>query len=254
MLWMSEFEFDAGWRVPSHTHRNEHELLIVTAGRMGLRMPDGKLQEERGTVLNLPQDYAHEVWTLGAGPLRMCCIWWEAPVAPAKKIARQDAASFQRIETGIQWLKELSTRRDAGWSSAADGLLRAILHECGFAEPLDLHAQNRIERAQTFVREHLAERLTLEAMAGAAQMSRSHFAHEFKKVAGCSPMQYLRDTRVKAASRLLASSAMPIKAIASATGFRDAFELSRVVKRVAGRAPREIRRAPREDKIVNEPH
>jgi len=240
LLRLNEFEFDSKWRIAAHTHSDVHELLIVTGGRMGLRMPDGRINEERGSVLILPKNLAHEVWTIGPGPLRMYCLWWEAPATPvAARVSRQEPDAFGRIEAGIRWLKEIVARRRPGWYAAADGVLRAILHECGG----DANHSHWIERAQAFARERLAEPLTLDDLAGSANVSRSHFAHEFKKSAGCSPMQYLRNVRVEAATRLLVSSVLPLKSIAELTGFRDAFELSRVIKRTTSRSPREIRHA-----------
>jgi AraC-like DNA-binding protein len=83
---------------------------------------------------------------------------------------------------------------------------------------------------------------TLEALAVQAATSRSVLAERFTHFIGQPPMQYLRQLRMQAASRLLVEDGAKIAAVASAVGFESEAAFSRAFKKSVGVAPDEWRR------------
>jgi transcriptional regulator GlxA family with amidase domain len=55
-------------------------------------------------------------------------------------------------------------------------------------------------------------------------------------------MAFVRRARIDAARALLQSTPLPLRAIAQRVGLSDAYELSRIFKRVTGIAPSAMRR------------
>jgi AraC family transcriptional regulator len=93
------------------------------------------------------------------------------------------------------------------------------------------------------VEAHLGEPVPLRAMAGAAGLSVSQFARQFKIRAGLTPHQFLVQRRVDAACGLLRDTAVPIAEVALRCGFSHQEHLTRVLKAHLRATPAAIRRA-----------
>ncbi|HEX2131163.1 MAG TPA: helix-turn-helix domain-containing protein [Actinophytocola sp.] len=78
---------------------------------------------------------------------------------------------------------------------------------------------DRVGRSMAWAREHLAEPITVEALARVAHMSARTYLRHFTRCAGTSPIRWLIDQRVRASLPLLETSEMPVERIASAVGF-----------------------------------
>jgi AraC-like DNA-binding protein len=95
-----------------------------------------------------------------------------------------------------------------------------------------------IRRAMTWIRDHFAERLSIEAMATVAGMSVSVFHRRFKAVNGLSPLQYQKQVRLHDARRRLLSEHAEAATVAYAVGYESASQFSREYKRLFGAPPR----------------
>ncbi len=76
----------------------------------------------------------------------------------------------------------------------------------------------RLQRSADFMHAHLADEVTLERIAAAANLSRFHFLRLFTREYGCTPMAYLRTLRVRRALALLESTTLGAQDIARAVG------------------------------------
>jgi len=104
----------------------------------------------------------------------------------------------------------------------------------------DEQAEDLVEAARNFFRDHLAERITLARAAAHLGMSQSSFSHRYTALAGRPPMADLAAMRVEAATGLLLRG-LKLDAIARQVGFCDAFHLSRAFRRHRGVAPSRFR-------------
>jgi len=95
--------------------------------------------------------------------------------------------------------------------------------------------------AAAFIRDHLDRDLSVPALAQMTGLSRAHFTRVFAAHFGSSPGDYVLDQRMRSAARLLESSELPIKAVASASGFRDANYFAKAFRRTFGVSPTEFR-------------
>lgn len=78
---------------------------------------------------------------------------------------------------------------------------------------------------------------TLESLAGAAAMSRSAFATRFRELFGQTPMEYLREVRLREAARLLQQQELSVEAAAVRAGFASRSHFTRAFRRLFGKAP-----------------
>jgi transcriptional regulator GlxA family with amidase domain len=96
--------------------------------------------------------------------------------------------------------------------------------------------------AQRYVVEHIAEDLSIEALAGRAHMSPRNFARAFAAETGITPGRYVERVRLEAARRALEDTSQPIAAIAAGCGFGTAETMRRAFMRALDVAPAEYRR------------
>ncbi|WP_456634999.1 helix-turn-helix domain-containing protein [Bradyrhizobium sp. USDA 10063] len=95
----------------------------------------------------------------------------------------------------------------------------------------------RLKRVVEYVAEHLDEKVTLADMAGAARLSRMHFAALFFRATGLTPHQYLLKQRVSAAQDMLRTTDKSIVDIALSVGFSTQAHFTTVFKRIVGQTP-----------------
>lgn len=83
---------------------------------------------------------------------------------------------------------------------------------------------------------------TVASLAEQANMSRSSFSATFTQVLEVPPLQYLREHRMRIASRLLQNSSLGLKQIASRVGYDSVSAFSMAFKRFSGQSPGDYRR------------
>ena len=98
-----------------------------------------------------------------------------------------------------------------------------------------------VNKAESFLKQHLLEKTNLPHLARHLNMSDSGFSHRFKREIGATPFQIMTSMKIEHTKALLVRG-HPLKIIADELGFCDEFHLSKVFKRVEGIAPREYLR------------
>ncbi|WP_371347304.1 helix-turn-helix domain-containing protein [Ancylobacter sp. IITR112] len=120
----------------------------------------------------------------------------------------------------------------------ADGAISAIDRN---ARALSALPKWRLKRVVDYVRMNIGERVTLADMAGAAGLSRMHFAAQFRRATGMRPHDYLLHCRIEAAQELLAGTQQRVIDVALAVGFQTQAHFTTVFKRLTGETPRRWR-------------
>ena len=112
-----------------------------------------------------------------------------------------------------------------------------------------------MQEAVLFIADHLDRPLSVPEIAGAVQLSPSRLSHLFTEQVGSPPGRFVELRRIERAQALLASSALPIGAIARATGFSSQFYFATRFRALAGMSPSEWRerQRPRTAAVVGPP-
>lgn len=96
----------------------------------------------------------------------------------------------------------------------------------------------RVSGAITWIKEHFAEPLQIEALAGRVHMSPSALHQHFKAATAMSPIQYQKRLRLQEARSLLLAGASSADAVAYEVGYASASQFSREYARLFGQPPR----------------
>jgi AraC family transcriptional regulator len=123
-------------------------------------------------------------------------------------------------------------------SSLGRGSRRRIEHESERGKGL---SRRSLALATDYINDNLPGKLTLEEIAGSANMSPYHFARAFKINTGLSPHRYVVQKRVERARSLLAETNLTTSEIASAVGFSSRSHLAFHFRRLLGVSPSALR-------------
>jgi AraC-like DNA-binding protein len=96
-------------------------------------------------------------------------------------------------------------------------------------------------RAQSFIREHLSEPLTLSQVARAAGFAPDYFWRLFKRSEGVTFVRYLEALRLTRAKEMLEKTALSVEQVQKLCGFRSRTGFHRVFKKAVGATPVEYR-------------
>ena len=115
-----------------------------------------------------------------------------------------------------------------------------------FSSLLELEPKSdRIQKVMTYARGNLENALSVEELAGIANLSPRQFSRTFQAETGQSPARAIEHLRLESARMLLETSARSIDEIARQTGFGERDRMRRAFLRAYGQPPQVIRRQAR---------
>ena len=110
------------------------------------------------------------------------------------------------------------------------------------SKKLDRNVQ-LVQKIKTYIRDHIAESLTLTAISRIVNYNEAYISRLFKQINGMGLSEYISVERINKAKDLLVATSGSIQNIATATGFDTAQYFSMVFKKTTGVSPSEYRRS-----------
>jgi len=148
-------------------------------------------------------------------------------------------------------LKAEVDNSDPGSRQYAEALSLVLMHELLRLERTASAAARPVrgglpawqqKRVIEFVEEHLAEEISLAALAELVGLSLYHFARAFTQSFGAPPHRYHMARRMDLAKSLLRMPALSVTQIGSRIGFRETSSFTRAFRNFTGLTPTEYRR------------
>lgn len=99
----------------------------------------------------------------------------------------------------------------------------------------------RMQKFLQYISEHYGEDISLDRLAGSANVSKSECLRCFRASMQTTPYKYLTEYRLSKAAELLKNSDEPIGNIADSVGFRQVSHFGKCFKEKTGLSPREYR-------------
>jgi transcriptional regulator GlxA family with amidase domain len=184
------------------------------------------------------------------------------------KFGREFASRYPavRVEHDPLWVKDGNVYTSAGISAGIDLALAWVEEDCGAALAHDAARElvlflrrpggqpqvsvslasqasemSSIRELQIWIAEHLDANWSIEHLAERMSMSVRHFERVFTREVGTTPSQYVLQTRVEAARRLLERRDRGLKEVAAIAGFSSVDLMRRAFVRLLGITPRRYR-------------
>jgi transcriptional regulator GlxA family with amidase domain len=111
-----------------------------------------------------------------------------------------------------------------------------------FSEALSLQsAEDEFGALHDWINKHLADEISLPALADRAGMSERSFSRHYAEATGLTPARAVERLRVEAARRLLSESRLPVKRISQRCGFGSEETMRRSFLRVLSATPQDYR-------------
>ncbi len=102
---------------------------------------------------------------------------------------------------------------------------------------------NQIQVVSKYIRENYDTHITLSDAAKMVYMERTYFSKKFKQLTGFGFQEFLTQTRIDAAQRLLKNSNLSIIEIAGRCGFSSSNYFGDVFRRLSGTSPSDFRKS-----------
>ena len=123
-----------------------------------------------------------------------------------------------------------------------DELLAIAVVSIALGTPAALGSEHPLRSVVAFVREHLAEPMTVEELAERAGLPLRQFERLMRRTFGLPTKQYITQVRVLAATELLRAGTLPLAEVAVRCGWYDQSAFSKQFTKVVGVTPGEFRR------------
>jgi AraC-like DNA-binding protein len=242
-------------RAAGHSMRRRshgtHLLIYCSSGRGNLQVEGETLPVRPGDLMILRAGQRHAYSADAADPWSILWVHYTGRLATDYNalFPAQAAVLHVGVQTRlVNAFEQLLSLRGAGFAVLrfVQGacLLKALLADFACAASLRSSRAGKqldLEKLTRHMRENLGAELDLDALAATANLSKFHFSRRFRQHTGHAPIQFFIQMKMQRACELLDSTDQPIKAIAGAVGYQDAFYFSRIFKRTIGVSPQAYR-------------
>jgi len=228
---------DPHWSISAH-HHPFHELIVVFGGVLHVRLKGKEIAATAGDVLFYHKGVEHEEWSDPGQPAETCFIVFKQPtgLATAPELVR-DAAG--RVRQLVLWLHEERNVVSESSARVRAQFARALIAE--WLRLATLREHEIVRWLREFVERNESRLVTLDELAYGAGMSKYHFLRLYKRLAGCTPMEDVRRTRVHMAQHLILTTDLPLKDVAWRCGLGDQYHMGKLFRRLLDVTPGEMK-------------
>ena len=251
--------FEDGFQAQRHlliayerAERHDGETLIEG-------LPKSTLREFNCKLSFVPAGHRFYGWQMPRVLTRVTYIYVDLPdrlFDRASDLARPAISPRLFFFDQAVWDTALKLKAEVGnsdpWSREyAEALSNVLMHELLRLERTGRSAAKPVrgglpawqqKRVVEFIEEHLAEEISLAALAELVDLSLYHFARGFSQSFGAPPHRYHMARRMDRAKSLLQRPALSVTQIGARIGFRETSSFTRAFRKFTGLTPTEYRR------------
>lgn len=247
-------------RFPPHFHET-FAIGVVESGVTRIRTRRGEWLAGPGAILAFAPGEVHSAEPVTAAGYTYCMIYppdecaREAGAVPrrATRPPRFSSPVIMDVPLGRQ-LRDAHAclASDLSQARAESLVVRTLRHlvagygasDFAVDDPMPSSDAELVRRAQDFLHERYAGRVTLSELAERFRLSPFQMIRAFRRVLGVPPLAYLLQFRVNRAQALLRGGSA-LAEVAYSCGFADQSHLTRAFKRVVGVPPGQYARSVR---------
>ena len=258
--------------IPWHWH-NMFEINYVVRGELSLQTPDATHIVTAGEIDFINNGVLHSCTAIGSTPCEYNTIQFDmhflsgmynsiyeekyilpvmrSSALPFWHVKPDSMLHLKMVETVLRTV-ELSREEPFGYEfdlrSRLSDFWKMLMQdtEAVRSQASEIVRSNsadteRLKLMTQFIKDHCGEKLTLEDIAAAADISTRECTRCFARCINTSPIVYLTQTRLAMAADLLADSAKSIIEISEECGFSSPSYFGKVFREAMGCTPKEYR-------------
>ena len=236
----------------ARTVRNDYYLIYLTDGEIRFDKPRHERTMQAGELIILR---AHSPFDYTALSPSVDYYWVHFSGREAESILAGARLAVDRItpvgihdrlsEDFFSLFLTFSNQTLLAEELRAQALLALLLDFAAALQPKgvsDSRAAATVARSTAYIHEHIAEALTVEALAAREYLSSGRYRDIFRRVLGMSPQEYILKLRVNMARDLLTGSQLSVAEIALSVGCPDSRYFSRLFMKRIGVSPSAYRK------------
>jgi len=253
--------------IPLHWH-NELQFVVVLEGQVQFTIDSNTVLLGEGDGLFINANLLHTSTSYDCDNSKYICFDIDASLFLLNNpllesfgafILNPERLPYAVLNPSIQWQKNtiehlksmyaLYTEKSYGFELLFISSLLKICHELIThisADPivptLSGNEHQRIKELLSYIHAHFSEKITLDDIASAANISRSECCRFFKKMTQTTPIEYLTSYRINQSIYLLKNSDLTITEIAIEVGFSSASYFIDKFKKHTHYTPKEFQR------------
>ncbi|MBE7025331.1 MAG: AraC family transcriptional regulator [Ruminococcaceae bacterium] len=225
---------------------NTHRFFYVKAGAFVLNIGKHTYIVRKGQLAFLPANRPHTYWLSPDSPPKYIHFSFLAYAHGEDFFEHYGFADDHHVvsvpEELIDRCVEQMLFTELGDTNLSHYIIKAAQHAtlCAIyarARILSKDARNEFQDVIAFMQEHIAEDLSLDAVAERFHFNPNYFGSKFKKYMGVSPMKYFAEMRAQFAGELLKTTDLSLKEIAARVGFSDIYYFKTFFKKQMGIPP-----------------
>ena len=216
-----------------HCHPHHHQLVLPIQGYITIEMRHYVGKVTLGECVVIPAGTEHG-FTADEAARFIVADMQHLPL----KLLEDKLAVFSVSAPLLSFLlfveKQLEYQVDSPIErSVLDVFSMLLEHQSGA-----LVRDDKMRCVQSWITEHLADELPIDALAGIACLSPTQFKKRFKQCFNTTPHLYITQLRMEKAKALLSHTDLPVQLVAEAVGYSDLSAFSRRFSRHFGLSPR----------------
>ncbi|MBN1436797.1 MAG: AraC family transcriptional regulator [Sedimentisphaerales bacterium] len=235
------------WESFSRVRSTIFVVELVTRGNVVLVQNRREYLIETGQAFLLHKNSFHEYHTGLAGWAHKRYLTMDGPLLDPmlratglKGVGHVVLSDPDEIVRILRECYRLIDRKESGFGQRCSELAYKLLLTLG--QDLKVSYPEALQRALSFMENHLGETLSREDMAEAAGLSETHFNRLFKEHLQVTPVAWFIRQKMEMAKYLLRETKLPVKEVAEATGYMDALYFSAQFKKYVGMSPKFYKR------------
>lgn len=103
------------------------------------------------------------------------------------------------------------------------------------------HGDEMVQRAQTYIENHVGEKISVEDLSSKLAIGRRNFDRRFIKATGNTPLEYAQRVKIESAKKALETSRKTVGEIMGEVGYSDVKAFREVFRKITGMSPLEYK-------------
>jgi YesN/AraC family two-component response regulator len=226
-------ECTASWSNDSH-RIDFNGIVFILEGSADYIVNDIHYLANKGDIVFIKSQSIRSATTQG-----MVCVALDFCLQENEEISLPVVSSQSDFEDFLWMFQELNfewLQKQEGYQMKCQAIFALILHKLIY-EHQHSAGNSHVEAIKRYIVDHYEEKLTVSAIARAANMNSVYCGALFKRLEGRSITQFIQSVRINKAAALLHSGGYNIGEIADLTGFKDIYYFSNTFKRLMGVSP-----------------